>query len=415
MHKKNRKKQKKLSAERKNKNIQKRRSQTQVDKDDGLVLSNKHLLIIFTLSKLLLIGFILFLFNYFDDLHQFNLFHRVYSGKEVLDAWYLPFANWDGQQYLSLADYGYQNWEIGRAFFPLYPLLITAFQWIFVDFYYSALILTIILSYGFLYFFYQYSRHYLPDRQVLIALFLVLAYPAAFYLTVFYSEGLFLFLLFGFLYFYDVKKSYLSLIFIMLMPLARGQAAFIMVALSLILLIRYYKKELIDYRYEFAQFISFAMGAAAYLLFFHFTTGSMWSGFEAQKKYFSLFGNSLSNVVDISHFLSYLFSETQAWFYRIYSVVDKIFIIANLLGVYLLFKSKNLVWIVFYLMMFYPLASMGNGGSFIRFSLISAPFLILAWLQCYKENKKVNYSIIGLFVVIQAIFLWRFSLNLWVA
>ena len=78
--------------------------------------------------KTLVVSAILISFYVYSDFDNVpNLWNRWYTGQDDVSSWYIPFANWDGQYYLLLSDWGYNYEETPdspRAFFPLYPVLI---------------------------------------------------------------------------------------------------------------------------------------------------------------------------------------------------------------------------------------------------------------------------------------------------
>jgi hypothetical protein len=161
---------------------------------------NRDLLILFIVSKVAVILLTIFFYHYFDSLHSYNTWNRWYSRDPDLHPFFLPFSNWDGQHYLLLADYGYIYWQHSQAFFPLFPKCIQFLHFLVRDFYLSAFLVNIIFSYLFLVFFYHYAGELTSRKSAWKCALLVLSYPSAFFLTVFYSEAVFLFLLFGFLY-----------------------------------------------------------------------------------------------------------------------------------------------------------------------------------------------------------------------
>ena len=379
----------------------------------GKGFPNRRGLTIFLATKALTVAAFLLFFFGFDHMHGANLWNRWYSGPEVLDAIYLPFANWDGQNYLLIAERGYLAPSAQPAFFPLYPLAIRAAQLILVDIYVSAFVVNLLLSFLFCYIFHRYAEHFLPERDASGALVLVLTWPTAFFLTALYTEALFLLLLFGFLYFYDLRKSRLSLPFAFLLPLARAQTAFVIAALVIVIVIRRLQGKPIDYRYEVSNMAAFAAGALCYLGFFQVAVGDAFAGISDQNNF--VFGNSLMNLFNPGHFLAYLFAETRGWFSYTYSLTDKIFVIASLLASVIVARTKNLLWLVLYVMLLYPAAAMGGGGSFSRFTLAAAPILVLAVWSLYAGRARIIYAIGAAFAVAQLFFVWRFALNLWVA
>ncbi len=369
--------------------------------------------VVFLIAKVVIVTTMLVAFYGFDHLHGVNLWNRWHSGVEALDALYLPFANWDGQHYVLLAERGYPGHPHSHAFFPLYPLAISAVQLILGDVYLSAFALNLLLSFLFCHVFHRYAGHFLPVEDATRALVVLLCWPTAFYLSVLYSEALFLLLLFGFLYCHDLRKSYLSLLFALLLPLTRGQAAFIPAALVVVLALRRLQGKPIDYRYETCNLAAFVAGGLLYLGFFQLAAGDAFSGIKAQDSF--VFGNALTNVFNPTHFIVYLFSATQGVFSYTHALTDKLFIIGTLLGIGIVARTGNVLWLTLYIMLLYPVAAMGTGGSFSRFSLIAAPFLALAVWARYARHKRIIYSIAAIFFALQVFFAGRFALNLWVA
>jgi len=385
---------------------------TDLTSDKRVSFFDKELVLLFLVSKILVVLSLVGFYYYLDEFHGLNLWNRRYTGAESPDFFFMPFSNWDGQNYLLLADWGYNVWQPGNAFFPLFPLLIRFVKFLLQDFYLSAFILNLILSYAFFFTFYQYGTHHLNKNKTTKALILFLCYPTAFYLTVFYSETLFLFLLFGFLYFYEVRKSNLSLLFAVLLPLTRAQAVFIPVALVILVIIKLLDKNDLNIKYEVINLLAFLLGGLFYLLFFYLKTGSPTSGIEAQSQY--LFNNAFINIFKPWLFVRHLFTPSGEWFTYNNALIDKIFIVIILLSTVVVYKSKKPLWLVFYILLIYPPASMGQGGAFTRFSLIAIPFLALAIWKTYPTRQKLILTLSLFFLIIQLVFILRFSLNNWV-
>ena len=368
---------------------------------------------IFLVAKAVIVAALLLAFYGFEELHAVNLWNRWHSGTDVLDAFYLPFANWDGQHYALLADRGYPGHPHSHAFFPLYPLAVRAVQLVLGDVYVSGFVLNLLLSFLFCHVFHRYAVHFLPARDASGALALLLCYPTAFYLTVLYSEALFLLLLFAFLYFHDLRKSYLSALFALLLPLARGQAVFVLAAVLIVVAVERFKGKPIDYRYEACNVAAFAVGAVLYLGFFHAVVGDAFSGIRAQGSF--VFGNSLANILNPGHFLAYLVAGAQGVFGYTHSLVDKIFVVASLSSIAIVAGTRNVRWLVLYVMLLYPVAAMGAGGSFSRFSLVAAPILALSVWTLYGAHRRIIHGAAAVLLAVQVFFAGRFALNLWVA
>ena len=377
--------------------------------DTGLRFFDADLIKIFLAFKVVIIATIVLSFYAFDHSVVSN---RWYSEGEI-DAWYLPFSNWDGQHYLINA-VEFPEYP-SFAFYPLFSLCIRLMNMVFGNIYVAALVLNFILSYLFIHLFYAYARHYLPRPEALKSIILLLSFPPAFWLSVIYTEALFLFSLFGFIYFYQVEKSYKSVLFAAMMPLIRGQGFFILVAFGLYILWQWYRvrKEggQFHFRYELANILGFAAGGAAYFLFCYYTTGSFFTGIGAQK-FWGEHANSLANLINPGHFLKYVFSPTWGQYSVFYGAVDKIFILAMLFSTVFLVRAKDrLAALIFFSLVYCP-AAMGAGTSYIRFSLLAFPFLAIALLRVYP---KWNYgNMLPVFLCLQLYFAWRFALNRWI-
>ena len=98
-----------------------------------------------------------------------------------------------------------------------------------------------------------------------------------------------------------------------------------------------------------------------------------------------------------------------------YSLTDKFFVIASLLAIGIVARTRNVLWLVLYIMLLYPVAAMGTGGSFSRFSLVAAPILVLAVWALYARHERIIYATGVIFLAVQLFFAGRFALNLWVA
>ena len=420
---------KKNPKNRKRKNQKRRRadSDTPLPQPTGIRFLDTDLIAIFLAFKLVVVATIVLSFYVFDDIYWANFGNRWFHGTESMDAWYLPFSNWDGQHYLFIADQGYSKgdtdyplsyfYAMNYAFYPLFPMCIRLMSMVFGNIYIAALVLNLIFSYLFIHLFYAYARHYLPRPEALKSIILLLSFPPAFWLSAIYTEALFLFSLFGFIYFYQVEKSYKSVLFAAMIPLIRGQAFFVVVAVGLYMLWQWYRvrKEggQFSFRYELANILGFAAGGAAYFLYYYYTTGSFFTGMEAQKAWGES-ANSLMNIINPGHFLGYVFSATDKLFSVSNGVVDKMFILVLLFSTVFVVWTKNRLAALIYFLLVYCPAAMAYGTSFIRYSLLAFPFLAIALLQVYPKWRAGVYVLCGVFLCGQLYFAWRYTVYLWI-
>lgn len=407
--------------------------------------------------KIMMAAFMLFVFHQFSDFEQvYNLGNRWYTGQENRTAWYLPFANWDGQHYLILSDLGYKHWAFSQGFYPLYPMLMRVLSPVFPP-WVSGLILSYLFTAAFCVFFYRIAAH-LECPKPHLAVLMLLAFPSAFFTGAIYTEALFLLLLTGFLYHLLVTRSYAILMYAFLMPLTRGAAAFVAGGLLLHTAFEYARARSrakkqekapaksakieraganrrrkrkaraaqiapgkpFDWRYPALCLAAFLAGVLAYLLFMKLATGDASSGFAAQDMFPSQ--HSASHLFNPAVFFSHLIADIRLF-------RDLFAGLVNLHGYHhlpdhgvVLFFLAALIFVIrrewallcFYLPLVYAHASVSavRAGAYLRFMLIAAPFLVLAWLKA-APPPSAAYALCAAFFAAQLYFAYRFSLNLW--
>lgn len=127
----------------------------------------------------------------------------------------LPWANFDGEHYMSIAMDGYKSLE--QAFFPIYPLLIHIGSFFLPKGFVSTALVGMIISnlglLGGLGLLYKLVRLDFSAKVAWVTLILFLLFPTSFFLGAVYTESLFLFFLVGSFYFFRKKNYLLSGIF----------------------------------------------------------------------------------------------------------------------------------------------------------------------------------------------------------
>jgi hypothetical protein len=393
--------------------------------------------------KIIITSIILLSFYLSSDFENvINLWNRWYTGPEDLSSWYIPFANWDGQYYLLLSDWGYNyagTIDSPSAFFPLYPMLIRILSMVLPNMVAAAL-LSVLTTAGFCYFLFLIGTHTGCKKPHLAVLFL-LSFPTAFYTSVFYTEGLFLFLLLGFVYHYFFFQSRTAWVYAALLPLTRGAALFVVAGVVANMLLGYLRSVrqgtqltpgnanihsgtdrraptgesvaeiAFDWNYHARCGVAFLVGGMLYLAFFGVAAGDPLAGVAGQDTFAV---NSISNLLNPSHFLSYLLSDSTSWFGARDSLFNKISVITAILGSVVFVIGREWRLLCFYLPLVYGHAAMGIGVSFPRFWLAAVPFLGLALARNVKQSW-ILYTVCAAMLGLQLFLLHKFSLNLWVA
>ncbi|MBE3559614.1 MAG: hypothetical protein IMW89_10360 [Ktedonobacteraceae bacterium] len=146
---------------------------------------------LFTLSRLLLITV-----TYFGYI---LLTAPKYSSEPVdLVGLFSSWNHWDAANYVRIAQYGYQT-KLDFAFFPLFPMLISAISYPFGNWGYVAggLIISNLALLGAMFVIYQLAAEFGGDQTARRTLLYLCIFPTAFFFFAAYNESLFLFLAAG--------------------------------------------------------------------------------------------------------------------------------------------------------------------------------------------------------------------------
>ncbi len=141
------------------------------------------------LTKVLVISFGVHSYMVTTDLPIGNVYKILYIWKR-----------WDALHYLKIAAHGYTNSGEDRfllVFFPLYPLLVSAFDLVFEDAVLSAFLVSGAASVALCVLFRELVRLDYPERVAQMSVLMLLIFPTSFYLHIPYTESLFLALTVG--------------------------------------------------------------------------------------------------------------------------------------------------------------------------------------------------------------------------
>ncbi|MEM4230362.1 MAG: hypothetical protein QXF25_00585 [Candidatus Pacearchaeota archaeon] len=163
-----------------------------------LLESNKRVLIFITILLLIWRIFLFFI-------EKLSILIPLYS--KFLGP--IPWANFDGVHYLSIAQYGYQIYQ--QAFFPMFPLLIKFLSIFFGgDYIVSSLFLVYISLFTSLVFLYKLVSIDFGKDIAKWTLVFFLFFPTSFFLGAIYTESIFLVFLFSSFYFVRRKNFLLA-------------------------------------------------------------------------------------------------------------------------------------------------------------------------------------------------------------
>ena len=205
--------------------------------------------------------------------------------KEVLRDYFLPqwiysFANFDGIHYLLIAQNGYSQYE--QAFFPLYPILIKFFSFIFKNYLVSSLIISYVCFLTGLFVFKKYLGEILKNKkQVIWTLIFLIIFPSSFFFGAVYTESLFFLTFISSLFFFQKKKYAKSAIFAFFCSLTRLIGVFILIPFLIKILL---EKESVGNKIKkyFLLILSPIIGFASYCYYLFKTTGDPFFFFNSQ-------------------------------------------------------------------------------------------------------------------------------------
>jgi len=362
--------------------------------------------------KLLILLIVVFSYRLLPFCERCYKENFIYPKNEEI-SWISGFKTWDAQHYLYLAEKGYKQENQSSRFYPLYPLLIKTFSLVFD---YSFLIIGLLLSNIFsavaVVIFYLLVKKFYDKKTAFIAGMLLLAFPTAFYLSLVYTEALFLMLAVCFFYSFYTRKYLISIFLAFLIPLSRPQGLLVICAYVVFLLINFIRKGIKNTDFVSKVFIllSFILGAGAYFLFLKYFTGSFFSIFEAHKNLKS--GYSVSGIFDPAGWFLNNFILTKLTLHGFAtSMIDRFSFFVYLLILFWAYKKIDLLLFCYLLFLGLFPAMTGLFTGYMRFLLVVFPIYIVLALKFKKKYLLIVVLMFGL----QLIFLIMHSLNYWVA
>lgn len=230
------------------------------------------------------------------------------------------------------------------AFFPLLPLLLKLLSYIGIPFFYGGLIISFITSLGSILLLYDL----LPEKYKDFGTSLLVFSPIMVYMTVGYTEGLFMFLSLLAYASYEKKNYFLTGLSLALLMLTRNMGVVITIVFAgKIFLTTYRKKEWRKFVTAAAPVLVLGLGYNIFLflkkgdpLYFGTVTGKYWHRFIGLP-IVTAFSNDIQKLLFTEHSHNWAFILTL--FFNFLAVILFIYC------VYALFKKKD--WFLFWLLL----------------------------------------------------------------
>ncbi len=326
-----------------------------------------------------------------------------------IDMW----ARWDSGFYLDIASggYSYIPGQISSvAFFPLYPLLMRWLAWqdsSRVSLTIAGWLISNISFLGALYLLYRLVDLDYQRQSARLTIWLLCFFPTSFFFSVVYTEGLFLLLTVGAFYFARRDQWLLAGLFGGLSSATRVVGLLILIPLA----IEKIKQKPGNSR-DWLYFALMPLGFLAFLIFLNFQFGDPLIFSRIQIAW-----GRPSSVTGILERLADLFSDPDLLL-RVQSVwMDILFTgLAVIIFVVVLRKQRLSYLIYTAYSLAVPLSTV-SVDSMPRYLIVAFPLFIAGatWLNRSRFSRFAVPSVIGIFALIQAVLVARWTLWFWVA
>jgi hypothetical protein len=350
---------------------------------------------------------------------------NVRNYHEHVDLAY-AFTTWDGNHYLWLSQQWYVPGHFENNFYPLFPALIALVNSVVGDPFTSGLLVSNLLSVAAFYAFYRFVENTHGASVATGALTFLIAFPTAFYLSLVYSESLFLLLavsVFLFLSRGAYVRSWLSAV---LLPLTRPLGIAIVVPLLVQRVVAVWRDDGAissssvrigrqpSARWTIALCSAPLIGFGAYFVVMWLATGNPSEGIAAQRMSVGSF--SIGNLLHPELFLHNLMFEPPHLASVTTSLVDRLFFVFFLAVCPLVYRTCGAELFAYTLVMGFTPPLLGSFMSYKRFLLPIFPLFIA--LSSATESGRfapLRLPLLVFFAALQVVFLALHALNYWVA
>lgn len=328
-------------------------------------------------------------FPYKESLTLFGLPQFIYS-----------FASFDGVHYLSIAQNGYAQFQ--QAFFPLYPLVIKIFSYLFGNNYLVAgLVISNVSFLAALFVLKKYLDGLKPRLNSTSALLFLLIFPTSFYFGAVYSEGLFLLLLSLSLYLTQKKNYFWASITGFLAATTRLMGVLIFIPFLLTALKNREKDFYGNLKY-IGLVLSPILGLSAYCLYLWQTVGDPFFFLTSQPAFGANRSTSLIFLPQVYYrYIKIFLSAVPNFQYFVSALEISLFTLMFVLVILELYKSsqtrhsERLGLAIFSLLYLILPTATGTFSSIPRYALLAlSAFIFLS--QIKKAYIKIGISLIFL-------------------
>lgn len=332
--------------------------------------------------------------------------------------YFLKWANWDGGHFRGIAENGYLPFQV--VFFPLYPLLIKLLMLTGVDSLWGGLIISHLATLIGLLFLFKLSLLDYSEEKSKQIVFLLLAFPTAFYFGAVYAEGLFLAFSTAALYFarnanlkqnqFTAKKNWIiAFILAGLATVTRLVGVAVIAAVLIELMVPFYKSKDFFKKIDVKKIISVVLllglsliPLGIYMYYLNTTQDNPTAFLVHEERWDRTPTWPWDTLLNYTNFFQdqglFKISITNQF------LVDFLFALILIIGLFYSFSKLRLSYSVYYLLtLIIPLSS-GTLSGIHRYGLVIFPFVFLLSQINYQPFIKswvyFSLTLLGFFTVL---------------
>ncbi|MBM3233450.1 glycosyltransferase family 39 protein [Candidatus Pacearchaeota archaeon] len=366
------------------------------------IRSISYLILIFILMKIL---FLAVMFSFPNVRPDYYMVGYIFNNQ---DTFLERLALYDGQWYLHIAAEGYSqgsNLMLDHGFYPMYPFTIWILSIFGLNIVVAGLVISWVAGALAVVLLYILIKDGFGNAVAKKSVTYLLIFPGAFFLSVLYTEALFLmFVALSFIY-AQKEKWALAGIFGAFVTLTRIQGIFLVFPLAYM----YYRNRGFLLKKTDKKVFYIALLPVSLVLFYLYLfslTGDFFASYNDQAEGWGK-GPRIPLLPTI---LKYI--ENPQFHTYSYSIIDLSFGIFFLVLLVLMYKRLPREYFIYSLFAWTVPLIGGGTESLTRYLLLSFPSFILLG-QWGEKNKIVNWTIIIVFTILSAYFAYLFTRGHW--
>lgn len=358
-------------------------------------------------GSLFLFDFIAMSFTY-ERTNNSNKDYQAFPQKEryFIDGWF----RWDSGWYKRIAERGYyiEGQQSDVAFFPLFPYLSRYLGYIVGSHFLAGFLISNFSTLFAIFFMYLIALSMMDEGRARRSIILLLIFPASFFLSAYYTEGLFLLTITGSTYFFFKKNYFLSGIFGMAAMLTRSTGLILFGAFFLYLFYEFSKK-----REKFSPYMLFLLlipsGLLLFMIMLKVQVGDPMAFSKFQAGWGRHFVFPLFTPFIELYKVNWSFPRDEVNMQKFVESITSIFFL--LIAIMMIIKRYNpVLWMIVLFGVLMPLST-GKVMSMVRFATVLFPAFYYISDVC--EDRRVERFIIFLFTFFLVIYNLRFLNWFW--